>query len=451
MLKHYAFLKNRFEYISPIDFYRELFPIGSLQEQGVYHDGKCNAIAIEIQPKKESKDVVVRRYTVTDGLEELRSLIWKFQRDKSKNFCIVSPISYIGLERKSSNARFMYALVIEIDDLIEEEDSGIKSLIKQTCEWNNYLPKPTFIACSGSGVHLYYQFNTPLPLWSNVVDGLTKLKRQLTDKMWNKEVSISYTPERIQYESIFQAFRMVGTATKAGDECSVFRVGEPVDIDYMNKFVAPENRVSINYKSAMTKEAAKEKFPEWYERRVIRGEGRGHWTCKRDLYDWWKREIVNKAVVGHRYYCMMCLSIYARKSGIEIKELESDCFDIMEQFELLTKDDNNHFTEKDVIDALQIYEDDIFTYPINSIANRSGIAIEKNRRNYRKQDIHLKRIRAAQSIDYPNGEWRNKAGAPTKQKVIQEWRAARSSGTKYECAKDLGIDIKTVSKWWDVS
>lgn len=449
MLKHSAFLQEHFEFIPPIDFYREIFPIGELQEEGVLHDGKCNGIAIEIEPKKEKGDVVVRRFTVTDGLENLRALIWKYQREKSRNFCILSPISYIGKERKSSNARYMYALVIEVDDLIEEGDQGIAALIQQTHEWNNYLPKPTFIICSGTGVHLYYQFTTPIPLWANVVDGLAKMKRQLTDKLWNKKITHSYTPEKIQYESIFQGFRIVGTATKNGEECIAYRTGEPVTLEYMNGFVAPENKVSLVYKSALTKAEAKAKYPDWYDRIVIKGEKKGHWICKRDLYDWWKREIVSKAVVGHRYYCLMCLSIYAVKCGIPREEVEKDSFSLMQQFELLTKDDKNHFTEKDVLDALQIYEDDVFTYPINSIVNRSGIKIEKNRRNYRKQEIHLKRIRAAQSVDYPEGEWRNRSGAPSKQALVEEWRLKNPNGSRYQCAKNLKIDPKTVSKWFN--
>ena len=451
MVKYFDFFVNRFPFVSGIDFYRELFPEGELQEMGVYHDLKCNGIAIEIFPKDTDGNRKVNRYTVNNGLESIKSLIWNYQRDKNKNFCIISPISYMGRERTSSNARFMYALCVEIDNLIEDEnDSGVSNLIEQVCTWHNYLPKPTFIVCSGSGVHLYYQFVSPLPLFKSTVESLSKYKRQLTDKLWNKKVTHSYLKEQIQYESIFQAFRMVGTASKLGEECSAFRVGEPVSISYLNQFVAEENKIIEGYKSNLTLNEAREKYPQWYERRIVQKQDKGHWVCKRDLYDWWKRRIFNETVVGHRYYCLMCLSVYAKKSGISFEELERDCFELMDTFELLTKEEENHFTEKDVIDALQIYRDDIFTYPINSIVNRSGLSIEKNRRNGRKRNQHLEVARAIQEIKhkYDGGNWRNTKGQKTKKELVENWKRENPSGTMYECAKELGISYPTTMKWW---
>ena len=70
-----------------------------------------------------------------------------------------------------------------------------------------------------------------------------------------------------------------------------------------------------------------------------------YWICKRDLYDWWKRRIECEAVVGHRYYCLMMLSIYAVKCDISREELEADCLELADVFEGRTKSDDNHFTK----------------------------------------------------------------------------------------------------------
>ena len=65
-----------------------------------------------------------------------------------------------------------------------------------------------------------------------------------------------------------------------------------------------------------------------------------------------------------------------------------DFNELMAEFEKLTDREDNHFTEKDVLDALQSFEDKgLITYPVNSIANRSGLEISKNKRNGLKQKI----------------------------------------------------------------
>ena len=43
---------------------------------------------------------------------------------------------------------------------------------------------------------------------------------------------------------------------------------------------------------------AKEKYPDWYERRIVKKERRGRWTVKRDLYDWWLHRIEDEIRVA---------------------------------------------------------------------------------------------------------------------------------------------------------
>ncbi len=64
------------------------------------------------------------------------------------------------------------------------------------------------------------------------------------------------------------------------------------------------------------------------------------------------------------------------------------------------------------------------------LCGRTGIQIEKNKRNFRKQALHLERARAVQNIDYPCGEWRNKEGRPDKLSVVTEWRSEHPEGTE---------------------
>lgn len=451
--------QENYEELLPKDFYREIFPVGSLEPQGVFETGLYTAIAVQVTRR--------RRFTITDDLNKIDELI-----APSNVYTVISPISYAGKSRKSINARFMYALCVEIDNLIVErvesgtfDPVGLRNLLHQ-CKIE-FLPTPTYIVASGYGIHLYYRFERPVALFPNVVKRLRNFKTELTRRLWNGYITTSSDERNIQYESLFQAFRMVGTPTKealqgiSDERARAFRFGRSIDIEYLNKYArqwqefsrAGELQIPVAYQRQLSLEEAANKWPEWYEKRIVRKEPKGRWTCKRDLYDWWKKQILRGAAVTHRYYCLMILCIYAVKCRIEREEIEQDCFELMDFLNDLRDDKNprnNHpFTEKDVNDALQCYDDEtLVTYPINSIINRSGIFFEKNKRNGRKQEIHLARTRAVQNIDYPDGEWRNKEGRPNKAKMIEEWRAAHPDGKKVDCIRDTGLSRPTVSRWW---
>ena len=393
----------------------------------------------------------MKRYSITDELDGVDFLTY------SKNFCVMSPISYAGKSRDSTNARVMYALCIELDNLITTKDGrqrGLNVLLDQWTERVDWIPRPTFLVASGSGVHLYYVFENGIPLFKNVVDSLKLYKRQMTEKIWNRKTTTD-TGDKIQHESIFQAFRMVGTRTKKDDVVRAYRTGERVSIEYMNHFVDPKNQIVTVYKSKLSKGEARTKYPEWYERRIVNGQPRGRWTCDRAVYEWWYSKILNGATVGHRYYCLMMLCIYAVKCDISREELEEDCFKLMKILDEKSDKEENRFTEKDVLDALQAYEDkSLVTYPVSSIQNRSGIDIPRNKRNHRKKAIHVKIMTSTRDILYPEGEWRNKDGRPkgsgTAHEVVQRWRLDNPSGTKAECIRATGLSKPTVYKWWDV-
>ncbi|EOO0508476.1 hypothetical protein BM731_RS26775, partial [Escherichia coli] len=177
------------------------------------------------------------------------------------------------------------------------------------------------------------------------------------------------------------------------------------------------------YKSKLTLAQAKEKYPTWYEERIIQKKPRGTWTVNRAVYDWWKNRILREAKTGHRYYCLMMLAVYARKAAIDRDELEKDAFKMMAIFDKLPASDDNPFDEKDVIDALQAYEDRYITYPINSISYLTDIHIEKNKRNYQKQEWHLEDIRAKKVRMKQRGqEFKNREGRPigsgTKEQIV---------------------------------
>lgn len=436
----YEYMKQYYDEVSPTEFYRYIFPSGELEKQGVYEKGKYNAIAVELLPVKDQDGrQQVKRYTLNDGLEKLPDLL------ESENFIIISPISYAGKERSSKNARFIYALAIDLDGI--DTYQNLTDLFHQMkTEW---LPRPTFCVCSGNGLHLYYQLERPLPCFKNIVQQMQNMKEALTKKIWNGFVTS--LEDKVQFQSLFQGFRLVGGVTKDGNRTKAFRTGDSVTIDYLNDFLPEWGQVTeFAYKSKLTLKQAEEKYPEWFDKRITQKQKRGTWTCKRDLYDWWKRRLETEIVTGHRYFGVMCLAIYAKKSGIDREELERDAYGMVDRLESLTTDEKNHFTRGDVMEALEAYNDDYITYPIDSIERVTALKIERNRRNGRRQKVHLMGARAIQAInDAENGtDWREGNGRKPKRRIVRKWQMEHPDGKKADCIRDTGLSKPTVYKWW---
>lgn len=113
----------------------------------------------------------------------------------------------------------------------------------------------------------------------------------------------------------------------------------------------------------------------------------------------------------------MTLVIYGIKCGLSKDEIKKDAIDLIPFLNGLNKEEP--FTEEDIKSALECYDERYNTFPLKDIEKLTNIRIERNKRNGRKQDVHLERARAVQMIDYPNREWINKEGAPTKQSIVQ--------------------------------
>ena len=434
------------QYLEPVagfDFYREIFPEGSFERQGIYEDQKGNGIAVEILGKGK-----VKRCTVTDGLEQLDQL-------QQADFAIMSPLSYFGNNRCGRNARYLYAMVFDLDgvgmpqlrDTLHQMDKGI-------------LPRATFVVNSGTGLHLYYLLEQPVPMYPKNQLYLKELKYALTRQIWNRFTS---TIEQPQMQGVMQGFRIVGSGSKLGRDYPVvaYRFGDRVDLNDLVEFVPDSNgeqqRIQgIMQKAGLTLEEAQKKYPEWYERRIVQKERRGRWEVKRDLYDWWLHRIKDEIKVGHRFYGVMTLAIYARKCCIEEDELRRDAYSLLQIYDAMSTEEINRFTEEDIVCALEMYNEDYVTFPRDDIGKLAGIPMPVNKRNGRKQSLHLKLARANRDILCEvrgKSDWREGSGRPkgsgTAQKTVLDWRLQHPEGRKIDCERETGLSRHTVLKWWE--
>ena len=444
-------LEKFLEPVTPFEFYREIFPVGSFERKGHFEDEKGNGIAVTVPPKAAGialeikEEGKAKRYTITDELSELSEVY-------DTDFTIMSPISYFGRQRRGKNARYLYALVFDLDGV---EMPQLRDTLHQMNK--DILPQATFVVNSGTGLHLYYVLEEPIPMYPHNQKCLKELKYALTRQIWNRYTSTIKEP---QMQGILQGFRVVGSGSKLGREYPVtaYRLGGRVTLERLLEFIPDSNGeqqylVGLMRKGRLSLAEAKEKYPDWYERRIVKKERRGRWVVKRDLYDWWLHRIEDEIRVGHRFYGIMTLAIYAKKCDIDEDELREDAFSLLKPYDDMSIEDINRFTKDDVVCALEMFNEDYVTFPRDDIARLSGLSMPVNKRNWRKRREHLQVMNTMKALKKQLGEPVKEgrpAGSGTAQGRVQAWRQQHPGGRKADCHRDTGLDPKTIRKWWDM-
>lgn len=432
----------RFHYrdVEGEEFYKYIFPHNQNEGELSNNFSKPNSIYLYKDPKDEGTDRKLRRRIMLNDTWE--DDYKEYVENNPMTLC--SGLAYRGRTNRLEHAQQMNALVFDLDSVGKNELRNLFSRIGKKPALRT-LPQPTFIVMSGTGLHIYYVFEEPIDLYPNIKLQLKALKYDLIFRMW--DYGGTTQEKQIQYQSINQGFRMVGSKNDKYDlPVKAFKTGDKITLDYINQYADEErNKVDVNKPfrpTQYTKEEAKEKFPEWYQRVVVEGNKRAkRWDIKRDLYDWWLRQSY-RAKGGHRYYFLMVMSIYAVKCNIPKRELKKDMYKV---FDDLKEVEHNHpLEEKDIWSALETYDRQYYNFTINDIVKLTDIHIEKNKRNYRTQEIHLERARAVQEIDYPNGEWR---GKKSKEKVVKDYIKNNPKDNPTEISRKLGISRSTVYKY----
>ena len=460
-------LKNDFQLtqVSADDFLRFIFPYGQQEkstgrnEQG--SDRHPNAILNSI------KDPEYRGWTFNrilfDDFEVLREL-------KGHQFVITSPVGFFGKSRKAANAFTIYGIAIDLDYV---EINNLRDLIFQMI--NNVIPVANFIVNSGTGLHVYYIFETPVPAYEHYKIGLSKLKTALTKIVWNTYTSSS---DKRQFQGIFQGYRVPETQTKLGKKYLVtaFQFNRnKISFDYLNDFIIDEKYHFHYDEDYLTIEAAKQLYPEWYQRRIIEEREIGDYALtesekkrRRAWYESWKKRLKKGAYDGNRFYCIGILFNYAMKAGIPLDEVREDALTLVPFLNSLTEDETNEFTEDDVFDAEMYYDRKFIKIGREFILRKTKIDIGITKRSPPEKRIRRKplpedpnrncnlkaRAWGVRDVLYPNGSWRNSDGRPkgaqNKSKSaayrrVADFIAEHSEETNVsKIAKDAGASRGTV-------
>ena len=436
---------------TPEELYKDLFHIGEhyIQRQGEYRldgseDFKGNPI-LYVNDREDYKGKMKRYILLEDTFTE------QLQKALKEPSNLLNAVSYYGRKKDKEHADRCFGLIFDIDDV---DDVTLNRFLYGCQDEYHVYPAPNFIVISrsGKGLHLYYIFDEPVRLYPKIKVQLKSLKHGMTKWLWNPYTSNN---ENVQYQSYDQSFMVAGTKAAM----TVWRLREErYSLEALfSKAQMDFDREELWIESKYTLEEAKKKFPQWDEKVIVNGDyEKGHWECKRDLYDWWIRRIlhpVDGATYGHRYWCIMMLVIYAVKCGVPYEEVKKDAYKLVP--ELNSRKPEQPFTGADVESALECYDVQFTTFPIDDISRLSGISIEKNKRNGRPQEQHIKIMNAIRDIEHPDGAWRNKEGRPKgssqQKKLVEEWRTAHPDGKKADCIRDTGLSKPTVYKWWEQS
>lgn len=478
------------EWRDPLAFYRDVFPEGFLQERWAEgerrseFDGKPNAIALKFGPKTRKQLVkgkkvdvpVIERFTVTDDLEGVSALVKASIAENAPVY--MAPVSWYGRNNKAANARFLHAFAVDLDGVTPAKLGSVLKQMRNGHDLANEkwvsMPQASYIVMSGRGLHLYYLLDRPVPLIPAVVPFLQQLKRRLTDVVWTDYTSEDGNEGR-QYQGIYQGFRMPGTTTRLnghGIDAKDTNKYEALAFMYAPDGVSEPRRVTLDYlvdycgirgkeipgelyrvletKGGRTPIAeAKERWPAWYECRVVRGEEKEGYDTNRGAYESWLSRIEDEAVVHGRYFAVLALVAYAVKCNVPLKELEKDAYGLVPVLDKLSDEPGNRFTGYDVACALSAYgSNDLRFWKNEYMCRRAKIAAHENKHNGRPQGEHLKIARFARDLNYDEpGGWGNKNGAPTKRDEIRAYAAEHPDASRSAIAKALGVSRTTVVKW----
>ena len=152
--KEELMLERGFPEVSPHEFYRDLFPEGSLQS--AEHDGKGNLIATQIRPSGKGR---TKQWVVDDSLNMLDKVI-------GDEFGLIPPITFYGKTHTKQNAHELYAVAIDIDYVGKQQAE--KSAIGE-------LPK------SKLSKAFHYALNNREGFWNYLEDGNCSISNSLAE------------------------------------------------------------------------------------------------------------------------------------------------------------------------------------------------------------------------------------------------------------------------------
>lgn len=360
-----------------------------------------------------------------------------------KNNVYVSPCSFINGCYKTDTCKDLYAFVVDIDHLKPET----LQIIIENGNLGLNIPQPTFITNSGYGVHLYYVFESKIPFFRKNRKALTTAYGRLCG------IVQQWIAAEVDRHSLIQPYRMPGSKTKLDLTATAFDTGEKWSFITMAQRVGLEEEL---YQLDMSDYVlrSQEEHKKWLKEHPAKtGEYKPKKKrnmkpvkVKKGFYERCLNTCYLKTRQGHRYMSMVGLSVVAYKSGIEKSRLEEDLNILLKHYNMI----GTLIKADEVKKAMRAYNSLALKCRSTTLEQWFGWEFSRNstKRNGRSRNDHLKRARAVQMIDYPEGEWREGNGRKSAEQQVREWKLDHPFGRKADCIRDTGLSKPTVYKWW---
>ena len=430
---------RRFRKVTPENFYRDVFPKGSLADVATQEKGKY---AGRVYWNGELSKYVN---------DDLQAVLTEASNKSGK----INYIAYAGNGETKELARELYAFVFRIT-LPEEiyPHYVLQSLDRLEWVFDKYgcghsrTPRicPTYVLADDTYKQVWfcYVLQEPIPMFYHLHKKIQRLYDALSRaiyKLWDngywddiqQRYVYVYECKKPMPKSIFQTYPVVGS--KQGKrEVSAYLTGQKYSLGNLNALVPKVSQVEL-YDPKMTLEEAKEKYEAWHLRRIVqhrKASKRRTFTVKPEVYQWYVNMHVMENQDMVQLGAMEALAAYAAKARICKETFLADLDKIQDVLA-------SRFSKADVMEhkfrAIEYY--DTIPEPLHYVSTErvsewTGVQITPNKRNGRTQKQHLDIVHDSQS----------------REKEVLEWVKNNPKGTQTRCSKELCISRQTVSKWW---
>lgn len=354
---------------------------------------------------------------------------------ENRNDMLLGGCTYFNHWISKRSAKDIHTFIVDMDNVY----AGVLRTALQD-DWytdgrKEYLPMPTYIVNSGTGLHLYFVLDEPIPNYKISTENLDRLYRSLAIGQTTKRI---YLKKQVQWFG--QDFRMAGGLNKYSVENTIFRVGKKWDIDQLAMAVGLNDVHFVRYGEPRT---VQPKAPKSRSHLTRNG-----WRSNRGFYDYALANCRNKTKEGNRYTSMCALSVIAWKCAVPEIELERDLKSLLPKY---NEGATRLIKEKEIHSAMKMYNSKAMLTQRERLEDWQGWEYRGPRRNGRKREVHLKLARGQKAMLKELGELKAE-GRPkgsNKQQLVCEWQQQHPEGRKVDCERDTGLSRHTVLKWWN--
>lgn len=356
---------------------------------------------------------------------------------QGRNDILMGGATFFNEFVSKATAKNIHSFIVDMDNVY----SGVllRSLQHDwRLETGDEIPMPTYIVNSGTGLHLYFVLEEPLPCYKSQLEQIDQLYRRLAIMETTRRV---YLRRSVQWFG--QDFRMAGGCGKNGWENTVFKVGKKWGADELAKAVGLQD-VHFLKEGDRNPYANKEK----QQRKRKKQKRQGYYLNPR-VYESSVERCREETQEGNRYMSMCALSVLAWKCNIPIETLESDLLGLLP---IYNKNSIRKVKKREVYSAMKMYNPKAMETPKERSEEWLGWEFKKTIRNGQKRVWHLEDMRTKKENMKRRGQaFKNAEGRPkgsNKKEIVQSWRTNNPNGRKIDCERETGLSRPTVLKWW---